>query len=56
MLKYQIIISQRATKQPKRTRLKTELPISDVGYWQRRIQEIVDNLGLNEYTTAVIVK
>ena len=53
-MKYQLVISEREQK-PKRI-LKTALPIQDVSYWQHRIENIIDNLGLNEYVTAKVAK
>lgn len=54
-MKYQIKLIERA--EGKHTRLKTHLSIRDVGYWQRRIQKIVDNLNLaNVSVVAVVAK
>ncbi len=55
-MKYQLIVSERTTRQPKRVKLKPELEIGEAGYWQHRIQDIIDNLELNEHVTVQVVQ
>lgn len=62
-MKYQVIISERPRQSesvtrniPKRVRLKTHLSIGDAAFWQHRIQEFMDDLGLDEHATVMVAK
>ena len=50
-MNYQIIISDEDESEPP-TRLKALIPIQDAGYWQKRIDEIILDLELNERVTV----
>lgn len=56
-MKYQIVIIENPYEpKPKRTKLKTHIPIGDAGFWQRRTQQTSDDCQLGEVISVVVAK